>query len=627
MAAKKIFLASFLAALTLFLAGQARPASAQVATTCDPIVIESVFRNPSGDYLTNISVELWSQGEDADRRPAPIKKLTSAKTDTVTGKAIMVYKPDPKTATDLYALKVYDKNSEVGSLWYFSEISSLACGQKVDITKVLSGIRFVFRDQDGNLKKNVKFAVYTQRYDIENKPINEKKDLVHDGFDTGSEGVAFAYLADSSHTLKGVGGDYVMVANLGPSIGYVENYLHVNDQQLTENEYVFTDIVLVIEDAAGRLIPAGSGLELYEQKQDVKGKLILGKSLKKVSVDAKGEVLLEYPAGTYAVVVKSDIGGQIVFWNITLEKYKRERKKLVANVTRIEFKDKAGKVLRDSQRVKVYSLTTNDKGEYFRDQLLGSIELKEKGYGEAIMAPGKYLFSLALSEAGKQQEYGRVLLVENGRLQKFTIEAKPENLIQYGKKLPTAAAGPVTSLAQKLKGYILLQTESRGEAWYVDVPSSRRHYLADGKAAYQIMRQLGLGITNNDLAKIPVGLRSDIGGFDTDGDGLSNQLEEALGTDQMNSDTDGDGYQDNSELASGYNPLGSGRLSYDTKLANRLSGRILLQIESKGEAWYLNPKDGKRYYLASGEAAYQVMRLLSLGISNANLEQIGEAAK
>ena len=50
-------------------------------------------------------------------------------------------------------------------------------------------------------------------------------------------------------------------------------------------------------------------------------------------------------------------------------------------------------------------------------------------------------------------------------------------------------------------------------------------------------------------------------------------------------------------------------------LASQLSGRILLQVEAKGEAWYVNPKDYKRYYLGKPDDAYKLMRSLSTGIS------------
>jgi len=60
-------------------------------------------------------------------------------------------------------------------------------------------------------------------------------------------------------------------------------------------------------------------------------------------------------------------------------------------------------------------------------------------------------------------------------------------------------------------------------------------------------------------------------------------------------------------------------------ISSRLSGRILLQVESKGEAWYVNPVDGKRYYMANGNEAYNIMRKLGLGITNKDLAQIAIA--
>jgi hypothetical protein len=619
---------SLLAVMSLCLSLSLFPAQADAQTAdakCDPIKLEFVFRNPKGDFLPNINAELWCQTEDADHNPVQCGRLAGGKTSEVSGKALVTYTPPKEKAnqTITYALKVYDKNPDVASFWYFDELN-LSCGQTLSVTKVLPGIRFVFRDQDGNLKKNVKFSLYTQRYDIENRPINEKKDLVSDDLDTGATGEAYIFVTDRSHAAKQVGGDYILNANLGGSIGYVENYLRVNDQLMTEYEYIFTDMVLIAEDATGKLIPAGKSLEFYEQRQDVKGKLILGKSIKRVTIDSKGEVLFEYPSGTYAVVLKDDIGNSQTFWNITLQKYQRERKKLVTNLTRFDVKDIAGKTV-ISKQVQIYSVTQDYKGDYFRGQRIGQIMLTEKGYGEAILAPGKYLFSIVLPADKKQVEYGRVFTIESGKLQKLTLAAKTDNIVEFGKILPAPGTGPIAPIAKKLSGYILLQTESRGEAWYVYNANSKRYYLADGNAAYQAMRKLGLGITTADLSKIPIGIRSDIGGFDTDADGLANQLEEAIGTDPNNSDTDGDGYQDSNELNNGFNPSGDGKLGYDSKFANRLKGKILLQTESKGEAWYINPKDGRRYYLANGESAYQIMRLLSLGISNQDLEQIGEA--
>ena len=100
------------------------------------------------------------------------------------------------------------------------------------------------------------------------------------------------------------------------------------------------------------------------------------------------------------------------------------------------------------------------------------------------------------------------------------------------------------------------------------------------------MREQGLGITNINLDKIPIGLLSQA-------------------------------------LPGSVNDYTSSIKPYDILLARKLSGRILLQVEGQyGEAWYIYPEDYKRYYLGRPADAFAVMRKLGLGISNENLAKI-----
>ncbi|MCD4760366.1 PKD domain-containing protein [bacterium] len=179
-------------------------------------------------------------------------------------------------------------------------------------------------------------------------------------------------------------------------------------------------------------------------------------------------------------------------------------------------------------------------------------------------------------------------------------------------------------LADILSGRILLQIEEHGEAWYVNPEDNTRIYLRNGIVAYDVMRNFSLGITNEDLARIPVGLDERFDCVDNDQDGLCNKLEEGLGTEVNSPDTDQDGYLDGLEIANGYSPLNPApvKMQYQQSLVNRLKGKILLQVEKKGQAWYVNPTDGKRYYMKDGAVAYQIMKYLSLGITNDNLAQI-----
>ncbi len=117
-------------------------------------------------------------------------------------------------------------------------------------------------------------------------------------------------------------------------------------------------------------------------------------------------------------------------------------------------------------------------------------------------------------------------------------------------------------LAGRLKGKILLQVESNGEAWYVNPDNSNRYYLGRPADAFNVMRELGLGISNKNF-----------GSFD------------------------------------GYAP-------------QRLSGKILLKVEDSGKAYYVNPDDLKMHYLGRPADAFRVMRELGLGISDDDLDEI-----
>jgi len=152
--------------------------------------------------------------------------------------------------------------------------------------------------------------------------------------------------------------------------------------------------------------------------------------------------------------------------------------------------------------------------------------------------------------------------VYGGGCEKNAISAADKNIVKQEK---TAENVIDKNLSNKMKGKILLQVESHGEAWYVDPKTSEKHYMADGNSAYSVMRNLGIGVTNKDLKKIQT----------------------------------------------------------NKTFAKKNSGKIFLQVESKGEAYYID-FNGDSHYLKDGAAAYEIMRSLGLGITNDNLNKISE---
>ena len=141
--------------------------------------------------------------------------------------------------------------------------------------------------------------------------------------------------------------------------------------------------------------------------------------------------------------------------------------------------------------------------------------------------------------------------------------------------------------------------------------------------AFSLMNSQGLGISNENIAKIPIGLLP-LSGMDADQDGLSDLFEDAIGSNKTKRDTDSDNYDDYTEVINGYNPLNPEpkKQSINSQLVNQTKGKILLQVENHGEAWYVYPKDGKRYFLGRPQDAFSIMRNLGLGITDNDLATI-----
>ena len=129
--------------------------------------------------------------------------------------------------------------------------------------------------------------------------------------------------------------------------------------------------------------------------------------------------------------------------------------------------------------------------------------------------------------------------------------------------LPTCFVN-ADSLADKLSGRILLQVEQNGEAWYLNPDNNKRYFLGRPSDAFNVMKNLGLGATHEFITSHTI-------------------------------------YPDN------------------------VLGKILLDVEQNGEAYYIYPEDRKAYYLGRPLDAFNIMRNLGLGITDANLAKISFA--
>ena len=111
----------------------------------------------------------------------------------------------------------------------------------------------------------------------------------------------------------------------------------------------------------------------------------------------------------------------------------------------------------------------------------------------------------------------------------------------------------------------MLQVEKNGEAWYVYPEDNKKYYLGRPDDAFSVMRELGLGATHEFIT--------------------SHEF-----------------------------------------FPTHVLGKILIDVDDSGKAYYINSVDKKAYYLGRPADAFSVMRELGLGISNENLRKIDVGA-
>ncbi|MBU1203149.1 PDZ domain-containing protein [Patescibacteria group bacterium] len=133
-------------------------------------------------------------------------------------------------------------------------------------------------------------------------------------------------------------------------------------------------------------------------------------------------------------------------------------------------------------------------------------------------------------------------------------------------KAVTVAIGPNASeIKQTYVGSFLVEDNNfQHRYWYIEPTSQERYLIKDGVSVSKLLKKIGEATHNIELDKI----------------------------------------------SSDYNK------AYDNR------GEILIQVDEKGEAWYINPIDLKKYYLQNGKDGFATIQKLALDISTVKLNAI-----
>jgi hypothetical protein len=576
---KNLASSTFLLLFFLIFALKALPAQATVATT-SPCVNKANFiltlKNGSGTALSGFKFELYEQSSDTSGLSVFGTKIGAGTTDAL-GQGKINFKTD---SIKPYALKVWDKKIGLGDFWFF-DAARFVCNYDRYVTKEIPALKIVLRGFDGQLKRNYSFSFYAQHFDSDNKPYFDSKDLILSSKTDGA-GAATIYVAPYNPYRPAASGFYALSfkdGNSNSNTVYDISPYYSGDKAL---EYRFSGLSGLVKNAAG-VAGANKDVRLYEQLNSA-GSKILGKVLYKTKTDAVGAFSFEYPAGTYALTIADGFNKESIFWNTKSSNTVTAVQNFSLNLSKFSLVDTLGGN-KLTPLIHIYILKSDDNKSYYRGAEVGSVNLTTNTSGQIVLAAGKYV---AVFKGSDSKEYGKAFEATNGRSQNIQVAISSQYLIKdktfslsdiansapaavsnnSGSQISTGGSSKISSsLANSLQGRILIQVESKGEAWYINPLDLKKYYLGRPADAFALMRQVGLGVSNANFTAIEK------------------------------------------------NPA---------KYKN-LAGRILLKVEDSGRAYYFDPLHLKIYYLGRPTDAFNLIRKLGLGVKNSDLDKISAA--
>lgn len=464
-----------------------------------------------------------------------------------------------------------------------------------------SPVNLILRDIAGNVAPGLKFEIYEQTTDANGLPTPGTKMVSGTTDSTGRAAVSFKPDSSKTYALKIWDkkidlGDFWFFGALKFVCGYERN--------LTKN---LPSLKIILRDAQGTP-KYNYAFSLYAQRYDVDNKPTYGASdlVASLKTGTDGEAMVyvspfntyhDNQTGSYVISAKDANNNVKNFYNIKIS----EDKDYVFDTT---FSGLGGEY-RDAG------------GRLFANKNLDLYEQKKSG---TTLSLGKKLLSFRANDSGAFQfEYpaGNYAIATTDDLNRQNIfwNVKVDSTRNFQK------------LTAGLTNFILTDPTNKNIGAN---PALQLFALSGSKGTYSRGSQIStIKLTNNKAAlSLAPGVY-----LATYTDTAKQIFGSAFYT------KNGHAYDVNIELSPKF--LTANKKSFSlpgadisttgttgtptnttTNSSSRLNGRILLQVQDKGQAWYVNPVDGKRYSLGQPQDAYNVMRRLALGVSNSDFAAI-----
>ena len=304
-----VFIFAFLIFNFLFF----RVSNVQAAVCSENTNLNFVASDPSGAFISNARVTVYTQVIDVNGQPKPGTQVASASTDAVLGTASLSWRRD--IASETYAVKVLPSgNNDTASFWYYGEV--LDCGGSATMSETLSGILFVLHSSNGNALTNASFKVYSQVYDSIDNPQKQFNQLIISP-NSGTSGQVMVYVPQSSvRSRDRIKSDYYAL-NINRSSQNFNFYdISVSDGQATTLNYFIPSLNVNLQDSTGALFPSGTNVTVFRQEVDVNNLRQAGTQVGSFVLGSGGNGILDIAPGLYVLGIKDKNNVYQYFWDL-----------------------------------------------------------------------------------------------------------------------------------------------------------------------------------------------------------------------------------------------------------------------------------------------------------------------